>query len=236
MSHYLEIAISNVRLPETLLKYEEALHAIDSEDLRAESTLAFAKKLAVLDASAALDWAQGLSDHRLREEGINSAMSALSSEDLETAISQYEAFQDPNLRRANSPAIMDALMKQDPSQAMAWMESRPVSEVNPTTYGPLTRAWFLKDSFAASEWVGSLPDGEPREHAVEALVEGLTQATRPNFEAAYVWAQTLEGSRERSVASVFRAWLRRDRESALEALSASDLQKSVQEHLKGEQP
>jgi hypothetical protein len=85
----------------------------------------------------------------------------------------------------------------------------------------LAEQWAQYDAPGASEWIGTLPSGKPRDQAVRALVNRIA-GSDPAM--AFEWAATVgdEGARTASIEATIQSWRKLDAEAARAAVGGAD--------------
>jgi len=68
----------------------------------------------------------------------------------------------------NSESIAEVCFSR-PEFTAEWLNRLPAGSFQTTTAGTLARTWSRFDPEAANDWAHSLPEGPPKEAAVEAL-------------------------------------------------------------------
>ena len=111
----------------------------------------------------------------------------------------------------------------DPHAAADWAQTLPTEgEAQQHAIERVADHWVEQDTLGASEWVGSLPEGELRDIAARRLVEHITPS---DPDAAYQWALSMSdpGHQTEMLHEVFEQWQERDPQSAEAALNAAPI-------------
>ena len=129
----------------------------------------------------------------------------------------YFASLPPAADGAQPPAasFLQTWAAHSPEPALAWMEAQ--AHDRPMLAGSLVAGWLHADPTAASEWAGTIPDGEVRD-VVAGSIAAATIYSDP--EASFAWGLSVgdEAKREQHLRSTLQQWYRSSPEDAREAL------------------
>jgi hypothetical protein len=111
-----------------------------------------------------------------------------------------------------------------PSEVAAWATALPGGPLREAAVSEVGRLWPAHDSMAASAWLASLPAGEGKDNAVQALVGKISSESPAD---AFEWARTMGNPslRYETVMTTLREWAEKDSaaaQAAVETLPAGD--------------
>jgi hypothetical protein len=150
------------------------------------------------------------------------AASALASVDPQTAWDAAQKIADDQVGTRNHTLrnILKTLSASDPAKAATLLSQAPLPEtsIDPNnTTGSIMASWVLQDPQAASQWANSLPVGNTRDSAVEALVSAVVEN---DPKSAVAWADTMTDPTTRGnlILNIVSEWAKTDAVGATQAL------------------
>lgn len=120
----------------------------------------------------------------------------------------------PYYASANSD-LLETWSEQDPKAALAWAQANLEASQQAKEWPGLASSYARHDPEAASEWVGSLPDGEARVKSIEQL------AAAWDDEAALTWVRALPNPVERDAGLLSVAKARQEKYNFTEAIAVA---------------
>jgi hypothetical protein len=134
-------------------------------------------------------------------------------------------------RAALASGLARNLAWQNPSEAANWAAFIGTeSQEFQSLAGNIAGAWANQDPSAASEWLGTLPEGEARNGAITAF---LHSAARNQPDLAAAWALVLpEGPQRQShVQMIYSQWSHDDPTAAAQWLRSADVDDALRNRL-----
>lgn len=119
----------------------------------------------------------------------------------------------------------------DPHAAADWAQTLPTEgEAQQHAIERVADHWVEQDTLGASEWMGSLPEGEIRDIAARRLVEHIAPS---DPDAAYQWALSMSdpGHQTEMLHEVFEQWQERDPQGAEATLNAAPISNEQRQEL-----
>jgi hypothetical protein len=163
-------------------------------------------------ASAAVgEWSRFQPDQAFRWAGpvyreeplanVDTALWLWAQTDFESAADYLLGATDVDVQRQFVSSLLTDYAEKIPAGAADWVEQAVIDpSVRAVATGHVASTWWDVDRVAVSDWIGTLPEGQARDAAVEALV---SRAASLNREEAVRWASTLSDSVRRA------EWLRK---------------------------
>ncbi|MEM7790370.1 MAG: hypothetical protein AAF546_03120 [Verrucomicrobiota bacterium] len=187
----------------------------------------------VYNREAAMDFASSLSDEEAKSNAIRSIVKNwMQSEPAEAMLFLETEITDQNKQRNYLKNAFNDWSRQDPAEAVKWLDALPESAegTKADLYRDVARAYLNHDTYAASEWIGSLEEGEPRDRSVQALVDNIY---RKDPESAFIWAETVSGKnlRKNTLERSVREWVKIDPDAAYEAVKDSKIEAAEKDPL-----
>ncbi|MEM8868449.1 MAG: hypothetical protein AAGC73_09295 [Verrucomicrobiota bacterium] len=139
---------------------------------------------------------------------------------------------DENKQRNYLRNAFNDWSRQDPAEAAVWLAELPESaqKFESDLYRTVAQSYLNHDPYAASEWIGTLNDGDARDRSVQALVDNIH---RNDPESAFIWAGTIDDAKQRknSLERTVREWSMKDPDTAYEALMDAKIEAADKEPL-----
>ncbi|MEM1223616.1 MAG: hypothetical protein AAGH40_12740 [Verrucomicrobiota bacterium] len=187
----------------------------------------------IYDREAAMDFANSLSSEEAKSNAMQRIVKNwIQSDPGEVMLYLETEVTDQNKQRNYLKNAFYDWSRQDPAEAVRWLDALPESAegTRADLYRDVARAYLNHDTYAASEWIGSLEEGEPRDRSVQALVDNIY---RKDPESAFIWAETVGGKkmRKNTLERSVREWVKIDPDAAYEAVKDSKIEAAEKEPL-----
>ncbi|MEZ5329839.1 MAG: hypothetical protein R3F19_32730 [Verrucomicrobiales bacterium] len=146
------------------------------------------------DTDAAIEWARNAGN-----EALLGTLSAVASQSPPRSAKEAGLIEDTVTRRNAINNVANVWQRTDPGSTVQWIASLPEVDDLATMLRSPSTDWVSREPEAASQWIGSLPAGAARDNAVTGMVSALVSSSNPqkDFEAAAIWADTIQNSRLR---------------------------------------
>lgn len=174
----------------------------------------------VADRIAAVKFLEGVDQDRLLANVLGS--SGLQFTDVANQIDDWKHL--PANARSKIMENIKFWTAEDPSAAAMWLATLPENLATPDQFSKTWRQWTQLEPKAASQAIGDLSPGSHRDAAIIGLIEEIAlgpHTVRPDFEAAWKWAQTIEdrSSRSNLATQLASEWREFDSDAAAEHLN-----------------
>ena len=181
------------------------------------------------DAAAAFQWASKLPDH-LKNAGLPAIVKTWQEKDWPAA---HQAVQNLPASLAPSAALglASACPLADVAPYASMLQTQAASKARDQAAGSFAGRWTSLDSLAASEWVSSLPKGDPFQ---QAAVQGLANELQKSDPAAgATWATAIEdgAQRRRLLEDQLTRWAETEADAVTAWLQTAPLPVSDKEEL-----
>ena len=130
------------------------------------------------DVMAAVDYALGLEDPKVRDSGLLSVARSWAVKDPAAATEWAESFESESLRRQAWASSTAQWAQKDPQGLAQWMQGRSIDEIQGHVMRQAIGMIGRKDSQNALDWIQSLPSTELQKAASEALFELQNRSNR----------------------------------------------------------
>ncbi len=174
------------------------------------------------DRTAALDWAQSLSEPTVRDAALAGVYQQWFRDKPQEAASAA-------LAEARNGGDLDAVASvgangwplNDWQGAAGWAEKLPTEKERTTAYGALGERLGRDKPQAGAQWMEALPEGPAKD---EAIARYVVQVEGEDGAGAMAWALTISDEKKRQETShrVVKSWFERSPASAFEWLQSSD--------------
>lgn len=161
-----------------------------SPQVRREALRALAENWAKRDPSAALDYAQKISDVHLRNSFVSSAIYKFSDSNPMAAANwlSSDAAKPPDIYAYVGWKVSTSYAAFDPGSAAGWASSITDDRLRNQALSAISKSWSQTNPTEAVQWIGSLRDAESRDVATAAFSEQLAEE---NPATAAQWASRI---------------------------------------------
>jgi hypothetical protein len=201
---------------------QTAFDSLPAGEIRSKAAKSLIGQLMHQDPSAAFDWAVQ-HDTDAKGELIKYAFDGSIRSIPQAALEKFDSLQvSAELRHDLAVSMADRLKDDEPLLAVNVLLKESIAD---NGLGRSLESYLRQFPTAASEWVKALPNGEVRETSISTLASYLQGQDEPDFQAAFIWAQTMQASekRDEAVLETLRSWEKGTPGAAKQALEASKL-------------
>jgi hypothetical protein len=198
-------------------KPEEAIawaqtHSGDNDERQANLETVYRSWLKT-DLPKAEAWAEKLASGPERDRHIGLAASQLATEGQHTKALELLQRLPAGQQSELAVQVAGSLVWENPPAASRWLSSIEPDENSATLFSRVAAEWSAKDFKAAANWIGTIPAGECRDHAIWGYAY---KVARLDPAAAAEWAASTsnEESRVGMLGNIIAAWRERDLTSA----------------------
>ena len=162
---------------------------------------------------AAMDWAESLTDEKLRAGIIQRVGLKVGQKDPALASDWVLAHTAAEKKSETVAMIMDSWGRMDPASAATWVEGQSDPALKSESTARLTGVWARRDAEAAGQWLSKQTPGP----ALDPALESYARAVRREDPAkALQWAGAITDTEKRrqSLERLMAEWTERDPDAA----------------------
>ena len=190
-----------------------------------------ANKRGDLNQEAAADWALTLPEGEARDQAAAAVGAKWATIDPQAAAAWVSGIQDAGLRTDVSVDIAGTWATIDPAGAVAWAHTLEEESMRREVTDSAYRNWALADPDRLSQWVGDHGDDSEADVARWHLADARMRGDQPEDGMAVAASITNAERRLARQQAMFFQWMKQDRGSAQQWLSAAALDRAAREAL-----
>lgn len=201
---------------------QTAVEALPAGELRSRAAQSIVDHSVQSDPSSAFAWALRYNAESKGELLKHTFYKGL-EDNPQSTLAQFDSLQmPPEARREVALLLADSFKDDEPLTAVNVLLKENIAD---NALEQSLESYLRQFPTAASQWVRDLPNGEVREYSVATLATHLRRQDEPDFEAAFIWAQTMQASEKRDEALFYTlsSWEKGQPGAAKQALDASKL-------------
>jgi hypothetical protein len=174
-----------------------------------------------VEPDAAFAFVQQLPAGKERDEAAASAIRVINAEDPKKAMAWLSTIQDAKVVGHVAEDLVIGMVQRDSASALAFATQLP-AESQPIVFHNLIRGWAFDHTEEAGNWINTLPEGAPRDSAVQAFVSVIDGK---DAALATQWAQAIQDPEARAGAfyNAFERWRGEDKKAATDWLNQNPL-------------
>ncbi len=193
---------------------KDALETLPPGNLRKSAAMPVVDAMLGIDPAAALEWCF---QHEMSRYGFAKVLET----EPELALAQFDspALTGPKRQELTDQLAEHHLYEREPALAVAFLAKENITD---SMFERSMDSYLRQSPTAASTWARALPDGVAKQTSVGRLVHFLLKQTQPDFDAALLWAQSMQASPQRDAAllETLSQWQHQQPNAAQQALDS----------------